>query len=222
MGAAEIQPIVPLPDVVFFPKTILPLHIFEPRYRLLTAEALAGSRSLCVVLLKPGWEADYLGAPEVYPVGCVGRIVQHQELPDGRYLLSLRGESKVLLESEERREPYRVARIRRIVDDDDWSGTPAAAEAAAELVRLFQRARPRPGSAPDLAQIFGSDPGAEAILNSVAMHLNVDPETRQHLLEIESVGARYRSVLQILRGAGTTQERIDRARHRYPKDKRAN
>ena len=87
--APDVTPLFPLPDVVFFPKTLLPLHVYEPRYRALAAEALEQGRAICTALLKPGWEADYYGSPEVYPVGCVGRIVHHQKLPDGRYNITL-------------------------------------------------------------------------------------------------------------------------------------
>jgi len=209
-----------LPNVVFFPKTILPLHIFEPRYRLMAADALAGEKSLCVVLLKPGWEADYEGSPEVYPVGCVGRIVQHQKLPDGRYNLTLHGEDKVIIEGFERLDPYRLGRVRTVIDDATWVDEAGVAEESSALLELFRRGHQGPGI--DLAQVFSPHMSPEAVLNSVAMHLNVEPEIKQHLLEIESVGARYRTILQILRGASTTQERIDRVRHLYPRDRRVN
>jgi uncharacterized protein len=221
-GPVLLQPVFPLPNVVLFPKTLLPLHIFEPRYRLMTAEALAGQKTLCVALLKPGWETDYEGSPEVYPVGCVGRIVQHRQLPDGRYQLVLHGEEKVLIEGFERLVPYRIGRLRPVIDDAEWARSPGVVEESAALLELFRRASRIPGAAVDLSQIFSPHMSPEAILNSVAMHLDVVPETKQHLLEIESVGARYRTVLQILRGASTTQERIDRVRHLFPRDKRVN
>ena len=52
-------PIFPLPNVVLFPNVFLPLHIFEPRYRDMVTEALGGDRLIGMVLLKPGWQADY-------------------------------------------------------------------------------------------------------------------------------------------------------------------
>ena len=60
-------PIFPLPNVVLFPNVFLPLHIFEPRYRAMVADALKGDRMIGMVLLRPGWEGDYEGRPPVYP-----------------------------------------------------------------------------------------------------------------------------------------------------------
>src|ERR1700730_12850904 len=84
----------PLPNVVLFPHVTLPLHIFEPRYRAMTADALAGDRLITMMLLRPGWEEQYEGRPPLYPVGCVGKIVTDQKLDDGRYNLLLRGVSR--------------------------------------------------------------------------------------------------------------------------------
>ena len=67
-------PIFPLPNVVLFPSALLPLHIFEPRYRAMVVDALEGERLIGMVMLQPGWEADYDRAPRVYRVGCAGFI----------------------------------------------------------------------------------------------------------------------------------------------------
>src|SRR5204862_3056558 len=87
----------PLPNVVLFPHVVQPLHIFEPRYRQMTADTLTGDRLLALVLLKPGWEEDYDGRPAVHPVACLGRVVADQLLPDGRYNLLVRGLSRARL-----------------------------------------------------------------------------------------------------------------------------
>src|SRR5574339_310094 len=79
----------PLPNLVLFPHVVQPLHVFEPRYRQMTVDALAGDRLIALVLLKPGWEAEYEGRPGIYPVACLGRLVADQKLPDGRYNLHL-------------------------------------------------------------------------------------------------------------------------------------
>src|SRR5262245_58102592 len=85
----------PLPNMVLFPHVVQPLHVFEPRYRQMTADALAGDRLIAIVLLKPGWEAEYEGRPTLYPVACLGRVVADQLLPDGRYNLLVRGLSRM-------------------------------------------------------------------------------------------------------------------------------
>jgi len=217
-----VTPLFPLPDVVFFPKTLLPLHVYEPRYRALASEALEQDRIICTALLKPGWESDYYGSPEVYPVGCVGKIVHHQKLPDGRYNITLDGIGKVRIESSVRLTPYRLVRVTPVEDDSAWARGDKALEEAAELVRLFQQVHE--GQAPSilLAEMFGQNMSPESILNTVALHLNAEPELKEQLLEMDSLDLRYQTLVQILRNATKTQERIERVRHLYPRDKRIN
>src|SRR5271166_4788446 len=85
----------PLPNLVLFPHVMQPLHIFEPRYRQLTADALAADRLITLALLRPGWEADYDGKPAIHPVACIGRVVAEQRLDDGRFNILLRGLSRL-------------------------------------------------------------------------------------------------------------------------------
>jgi Lon protease-like protein len=217
-----VTPLFPLPDVVFFPKTLLPLHVYEPRYRELASEALAGSQTICTALLKPGWESDYYGSPEVYPVGCVGKIIQHQKLSDGRYNITLSGVTKVRIESSVRLTPYRLVRVTPVLDDSAWANGTNAVEEAAELLRLFQQVHEGQGSGLVLDQLFHQTMEPESVLNTVALHLNAEAELKEQLLEMESLDLRYQAVLQILRTATKTQERIDRVRHLYPRDKRIN
>jgi Lon protease-like protein len=220
--SSDGTPLFPLPDVVFFPKTLLPLHVYEPRYRTLASEALERDQAICTALLKPGWEADYYGSPEVYPVGCVGKIVQHQELPDGRFNITLQGETKVRIESSVRLKPYRIVRVSPVEEDLAWAQGERAAQEAGELIRLFRQVHEGQEPSLILAEMFGQHMSPESILNTVAMHLNGEPELKEELLELDSLEKRYRSVLQILRNATTVQERIERVRHLYPRDKRSN
>src|SRR6059058_955126 len=87
----------PLPNLVFFPHVMQPLHIFEPRYRQMTADALAGDRFIALVLPTPGWEKDYAKAPALHSVGCLGRIIAEQRLDDGRFNILLRGLGRIRL-----------------------------------------------------------------------------------------------------------------------------
>ena len=104
-------PIFPLPNVVLFPNVFLPLHIFEPRYRAMLADALTGDRIIGMTLLMPGYEADYQGRPPVYAVGCAGVITHSERLPDGRSNVVLRGIEKFRILEEDTSREYRVARI---------------------------------------------------------------------------------------------------------------
>ena len=94
-------PIFPLPEVVFFPETILPLHVFEPRYREMVADCLAGDRWLAVVMLRPGWDKDYEGRPPVHDVAGAGEILQAEALADGRFNILLDGRARFRILAEE-------------------------------------------------------------------------------------------------------------------------
>src|SRR6516165_8373385 len=89
----------PLPNMVLFPHVVQPLHIFEPRYRQMTRDALAGDRLISLVLLRPGSDAHERRAA-VHAVACLGRILAEQALPDGRYNLLLRGLARIRLNGE--------------------------------------------------------------------------------------------------------------------------
>src|SRR5262245_38736192 len=109
-------PIFPLPNVVLFPGVFLPLHIFEPRYRQMVADALDADRIIGMVLLRPGWESDYEGRPPIFETGCAGLISHIERLADGRYNLILKGFEKFRVRGEDVSRPYRLASIESIVE----------------------------------------------------------------------------------------------------------
>lgn len=201
---------------------MLPLHVFEPRYRLMMDEVMKGGQSVVIALLKPGWEADYYGSPEVHPVGCLGKIVQHQELADGRYNIMVHGEAKVRIEAFDRDHPFRIARVRRLIEDNAWGEAAGIEARTKELLALFRRFHEGQGAAIDLAQVFGAHMAADAVLNSISMHLNVEPAVKQQLLELTSTEQRYNAVFQFLSDSAAVQDSIDQARHRFPADGRQN
>ena len=106
-------PLFPLPGVVLFPRAVLPLHIFEDRYRAMTADAIVGDKLVAMALLKPGWEKSYYGCPAIEPVVCVGKILSHEKLPDGKYNFLLQGVLRATIVREQQRDdvPYRTAEL---------------------------------------------------------------------------------------------------------------
>ena len=106
-----IIPIFPLPSTVFYPGTFLPLHIFEPRYREMTADALKGKRKIGMALLKPNWEESYFQRPELFSIGCVGSIEKEILHPDGRYNFTLIGLRRFRIVREVEGKLYRLAEI---------------------------------------------------------------------------------------------------------------
>lgn len=102
----------PLPNVVLFPQVLQALHIYEERYRAMTAEAIRTDRLIAMAMLRPGWESDYEGRPPIFSTACLGRIVSQQKLPDGRYYLLLQGISRVrILYEHDDAKPFRTAKV---------------------------------------------------------------------------------------------------------------
>ena len=97
---AVYLPIFPLPDQTFFPRTFLPLHIFEARYRAMITDCMGRDRRLAIASLKPGYESSYDGRPPVNETVGIGKIVRCQRLPTGRFNILLHGECRARIERE--------------------------------------------------------------------------------------------------------------------------
>jgi Lon protease-like protein len=204
----------PLPNLVLFPFVMQALHIFEPRYRQMTAEALAGDRLIALVLLQPGWEADYEGRPPVAKVACLGRIMADQQLQDGRYNLHLRGLSRVrILHEVDTGKPYRTARVELLQDE----GIPAPGREVAQrrkLVRLLPAWCPSQGPMPELLQkLLQSNLPVGTVADVLAFTLPLPLEEKQALLEAVNVGQRVDRLIHFLEAnkPGTVAEAADRS-----------
>ena len=188
-----IVPIFPLPDVALFPQTLLPLHVFEARYRMMVIDALERNRRLAIVRLQPGYEAGYADKPAVHAVGGLGEIVSCERLATGRYNILLRGEARLRIEHELPTDTlYRVVRARRLDDAEP------AAEAAPALARIRAACRSllgalsRPADLLDIALAEGQAPGV--IADRVAAAVLPDADLRQRLLETLDVTSRVTHV----------------------------
>ena len=109
-------PLFPLPNVVLFPRAVLPLHVFEERYKEMTADALTGNRQIAMALLCAGWETNYHGKPPIEPIVCVGTILSHEKLPDGRYNFLLQGHTRARIVREFGDQAYRLAELRPLAE----------------------------------------------------------------------------------------------------------
>ena len=177
----NIIPIFPLPNFVLFPGLMAPLHIFEPRYREMIADASQGNGIIGMTMLKGDWERDYHSYPDLYPVGCAGRITTLARLPDGRYNLMLEGTSEFRLLREFRDHAYRTAAV-------EWCApAPGSLEleasALGDLRELFLRFLG--GSAADLWRSLVEERGLHGaeLINFICFHLDVHPIEKQTLLE---------------------------------------
>jgi Lon protease-like protein len=188
----------PLPDVVLFPHALLPLHIFEPRYRQMTADALASDRLVTMVQIRD----DVDGAPASEPVpivdvGCLGKIVQHELLPDGRYNLILLGLTRVRLGREKPSSKlYRIAEA-EILDDEE-SDYPRDLERG-ELVDLFRSLlEPRHRLDESIAKLLDSNVPLGVLCDIIAHALQLPPQLKQVLLSETHVDRRIETLRLIL------------------------
>jgi len=187
-------PIFPLPNVVLFPNVFLPLHIFEPRYRSMVAEALNGDRIVGMVLLRPGWEGDYDGRPAVYSIGCAGLITHAETQRDGRHNIVLRGLEKFRITTEDESRPYRLAQVDTIMEPL----SPADRDVMrAERRRLEALLVPQPEGRGVDTKVPPSMPD-EDLVNALAQHLDLDAVEKQALLERSGLVARCRSLIDLL------------------------
>jgi Lon protease-like protein len=185
-----LLPLFPLPNLVFFPRTRLPLHVFEPRYRQMVSDAVATDQRFGIVLLRPGWEADYFGAPPIYACGTLGQIEQAVPLDDGRFNILVRGEVRFRVVGEVSREPYRLARVVVQPEQDrDISKSYEQRTWLAELSRQYLEHLPDQIAVPEIDTV-----GLEALTNALIMSLNLDVQEKQRLLEIDDLIARAEEV----------------------------
>ena len=192
---SDLLPIFPLPAVVLFPGVFLPLHVFEPRYREMVADALSTDRLIGMVLLREGWEGDYEGRPPVFSIGCSGLITHCEALPDGRYNIILRGLDRFRVLGEDHSRSYRRALTEPM---------PERSLAADDRGALrLQRSRIEALIAPS-EQGGGINPRAAAamsdedLVNALAQYLDLEAIEKQALLEQPSVPERARALIELL------------------------
>jgi len=190
-------PIFPLPTVVLFPNVFLPLHIFEPRYRQMVTDALAGDRIIGMVLLRPGYEDDYEGTPPVYATGCSGLITHVENLPDGKYNLVLRGLEKFTIHNEELPAAGRLYRSAVITPIDDSLRAGDRDELRLERRRLQQLLTPL-FEEENLGQRLPEAMPDEDLVNALAQYLEFEPMEKLALLERRGALARARSMAELL------------------------
>jgi Lon protease-like protein len=191
---SDLLPLFPLPNVVLFPNVFLPLHIFEPRYREMVADALASDRMIGMVLLCPGWERDYEGRPPIYSIGCSGVLTHNERLADGRYNLVLRGIERFRILEEDHALSYRRAAIEPLREQP--------LDAADRAAILRQRSKLESMLVP--SQSNAADPrmpasmSDEDLVNALAQYLDLEPLEKQALLEKPSLRTRAESLVELL------------------------
>jgi uncharacterized protein len=203
--APSVIPVFPLTGSLLLPGTLLPLNIFEPRYRHMVADALEGGMHIGMIqpvvprldnfgaLLDP---TEVERAPELYHVGCVGRIDRSEAQPDGRYEIVLRGICRFRIREElpEQRGYRRVS-----ADYSEFLADPAEPQSFLDPSRMLASLRGF-GAANGLEfdfDLLGALPGI-SLLNGLAVALPFRPEEKQALLEAASPAEREQLLLTLM------------------------
>jgi Lon protease-like protein len=191
----EWIPLFPLPNVVFFPKTYLPLHIFEPRYCQMVEEALAADRMIGMVLLKEGWEQEYDRNPATYEIGSVGKIVRSQRFDDGKYDIILYGLKRFTVRDEKFEKPYRQAKVELFTEPD---AQPLPDLLKQNLVELLTQFYDELNGGEEMESILELGLEDDALISTLAAGLPFTVLEKQFLLEAETLYRRSRRLADLI------------------------
>ncbi|MBX3161451.1 MAG: LON peptidase substrate-binding domain-containing protein [Deltaproteobacteria bacterium] len=182
--ALSSLPIFPLPNCVLLPGGLMPLHVFEPRYRELTRDCLASHHMMGIARLRPGYETSYYGRPPVYDRVGVGKIICSEELPDGRFALLLRGVARVEIARElpAGARTYRCVEA-RVLDDAGYDDADARAQHHRLIALCDRLAEVIDQGGPQLRDLVRSFESPGSCADAVAAALIMDADARQELLE---------------------------------------
>ncbi|HTU09317.1 MAG TPA: LON peptidase substrate-binding domain-containing protein [Allosphingosinicella sp.] len=184
-------PVFPLAGALLFPRSQLPLHIFEPRYRAMTRDALAGDRLIAMVQPK-----DHDEPPGLFEIGCIGRIGSCEELDDGRFNLVLEGLSRFRIAREAVVDTlYRQVDADRAGFEDEEDAVLHLAQRA-EVEREARRYADALGYMVEWAQVTRLDD--EMLVNGIAQIAPLDVGSKQALLEATDLADRADLLVQFM------------------------
>lgn len=190
-------PVFPLPDLVVFPGNEVPLHFFEPRYRALVEDAVAGDGLFATVRLEPGWQADYEGRPPIKGIGTLGRIIAHRRRDDGTHDVVVRGiERGRLHELPPSPRGYRRARVQPLdnigVDRVGQAALSTLAGCAQSLASVIRKRHP------DFSLGMDAFDSPADFADALAHRVVLAPDERQRLLETLDVRVRVARLVEIV------------------------
>jgi Lon protease-like protein len=191
--AEEVRiPVFPLAGALLFPRAQLPLHIFEPRYRAMVRDALAGDK--LIGMIQPRDEAS---PPALFEIGCLGRIVGSELLDDGRYNIVLEGLSRFrILREVDTATPYRQVEADRGDFGDDEEPDPLGIAQRADLEREARRYADALGYAVDWEAVSRLDD--EMLVNGIAQIAPLGTGSKQALLEAGDISIRCELLVQFM------------------------
>ena len=187
----------PLPNLVLYPHVMQPLHVFEDRYREMVEDALAGDKLIAMAVLEPGWEEDYDSRPPVAQCACLGKIVAHHRLDDGRYNLLLLGVQRVRIVHElDPLRSFRQASVELIEDFYDFNTSGERKRLQEKLLSAFRKHLPCDCELPEqLEEMLSSHLPLGLLTDLAAYALPLETEVKQQLLAECRVSARAEILL---------------------------
>jgi Lon protease-like protein len=180
-----IVPLFPLTNAVLFPKTPMPLYIFEERYRTMVREALAGNKELVIALSRAGSEFNYTSGTSVHEIACLGKIESCEELEDGKYNIVVVGAYRVRIIREVKHSPYQLVEVEKMDDAASDALPDEAVKSQNQLGGLFAKFTELATGVKQHALELMPQLDFESLVNMVAMTLNLAIEQKQALLEID-------------------------------------
>ncbi len=194
----QIIPIFPLPNVVLFPKTHLPLHIFEYRYREMIQDILEGERLIGMALLKDTWEedADDDSNPKIHSIGCAGKMIGCKGTQDGRYHIVLSGITRYTVKEKLYNKSYLQAQVEAIRPPE----IPITLNPKNRFTIdkfIHQHLKPKPAYKA-LVALLGKA-SDETLIHSLSACLPFTPYERQFLLESEDINRQSLRMLEIIK-----------------------
>jgi len=191
-----ILPLFPLPQVVLFPQTFLPLQVFEPRYQEMTVEVLNSHHHFVLTLMRETPEPGSLGeTAAIFETGCLAEIVRAEPLSAGRWNLLVQGKDVVRIEKEMVGKPFRQAHVEVIPFDDTmlWPGPHRR-----RLMDSLEAYAASEGIESQLKELLALPLEDMGRLNTLAMALDFEPTERQFLLEATDLLTLADRMLQLL------------------------
>lgn len=197
-------PVFPLPELVLFPRTVVPLHIFELRYRTMVRHALARDRQIALALMKPGPELDMNAHGDFHDLGCLARFEDVEWLPDDRFHLTVRGEERIRFDRVVSEFPYLSARVVTMPEHPFPEDDPLVLVEKRALLMLLERMRALAAQAaaagpPPALPELATDTDYATVVNTLCMWCGAPAPERLALLAEDSVierGRRVRAVLE--------------------------
>ena len=197
-------PLFPLENVVLFPRAQVSLHIFEPRYRLMTHAALESDRRIGMAVVRPE-DIEHIAAnPPLFDVGCAGEIQRAEELADGRINILLAGTQRFRIEREDEPDEerlYRVGHVRALTDDFDDQDRPRVLELRGDVHELMRELLAI--VAPSRVEMFEQQPivrsDDEVFVNTLSQSIDFAASEKQALLEANTVRERYERLADFMR-----------------------